>query len=163
MGKTIALRFEIVRFLKKPALYALKTLNFKLTLPSLDEHAKKLIFLLLVYSFLWCRKQRNRCSRRGSFPSGRAGGIRARQDAHLPLLSLFLPIVKEAEEQLQQKGFLSFWSSRRYEHAKMLIFLLLVYSFLWCRKQRSSCSRRGSSPSGRADGTSTLRCSSSSC
>jgi hypothetical protein len=40
LGKTIALRFEIVRFLKKPALYALKTLNFKLTLPSLDdEHA----------------------------------------------------------------------------------------------------------------------------
>ncbi len=36
MGKTIALRFEIVRFFKKPALYALKTLNFKLTLPSLD-------------------------------------------------------------------------------------------------------------------------------
>jgi hypothetical protein len=35
LGKTIALRFEIVRFLKKPALYALKTLNFKLTLPSL--------------------------------------------------------------------------------------------------------------------------------
>jgi hypothetical protein len=35
MGKTIALRFEIVRFKKKPALYALKTLNFKLTLPSL--------------------------------------------------------------------------------------------------------------------------------
>jgi hypothetical protein len=34
-GKTIALRFEIVRFLKKPALYALKTLNIKLTLPSL--------------------------------------------------------------------------------------------------------------------------------
>jgi hypothetical protein len=37
LGKTIALRFEIVRFLKKPALYALKTLNFKLTLPSLGE------------------------------------------------------------------------------------------------------------------------------
>jgi hypothetical protein len=35
LGKTIALRFEIVRILKKPALYALKTLNFKLTLPSL--------------------------------------------------------------------------------------------------------------------------------
>jgi hypothetical protein len=35
LGKAIALRFEIVRFLKKPALYALKTLNFKLTLPSL--------------------------------------------------------------------------------------------------------------------------------
>jgi hypothetical protein len=33
--KTIALRFENVRFFKKPALYALKTLNFKLTLPSL--------------------------------------------------------------------------------------------------------------------------------
>jgi hypothetical protein len=37
LGKTIALRFEIVRFLKKPALYALKTLNFKLTLPSLGR------------------------------------------------------------------------------------------------------------------------------
>jgi hypothetical protein len=37
LGKTIALRFEIVRFLKKPALYALKTLNFKLTLPSLGQ------------------------------------------------------------------------------------------------------------------------------
>jgi hypothetical protein len=36
LGKTIALRFEIIRFLKKPALYALKLLNFKLTLPSLD-------------------------------------------------------------------------------------------------------------------------------
>jgi hypothetical protein len=39
LGKTIALRFEIVRFLKKPALYALKTLNFKLTLPSLGHEA----------------------------------------------------------------------------------------------------------------------------
>jgi hypothetical protein len=38
LGKTIALRFEIVRFLKKPALYALKTLNFKLTLPSLGHN-----------------------------------------------------------------------------------------------------------------------------
>jgi hypothetical protein len=35
LGKTIALRFENDRFFKKPALYALKTLNFKLTLPSL--------------------------------------------------------------------------------------------------------------------------------
>jgi hypothetical protein len=35
MKKTIALRFVNVRFLKKPSLYALKTLNLKLTLPSL--------------------------------------------------------------------------------------------------------------------------------
>jgi hypothetical protein len=35
LGKTIALRFKNVKFLKKPALYALKTLNFKLTLSSL--------------------------------------------------------------------------------------------------------------------------------
>ena len=35
MGKTIALRFENVSFRKKPSLYALKTLNLKLTLPSL--------------------------------------------------------------------------------------------------------------------------------
>jgi hypothetical protein len=35
LGKTIALRFKNVKFFKKPALYALKTLNFKLTLPSL--------------------------------------------------------------------------------------------------------------------------------
>jgi hypothetical protein len=35
LGKTSALRFENVKFFKKPALYALKTLNFKLTLPSL--------------------------------------------------------------------------------------------------------------------------------
>jgi hypothetical protein len=41
LGKTIALRFEIVRFLKKPALYALKTLNFKLTLPSLGQNTCK--------------------------------------------------------------------------------------------------------------------------
>ncbi len=34
-GKTIALRFKNVKIFKKPALYALKTLNFKLTLPSL--------------------------------------------------------------------------------------------------------------------------------
>jgi hypothetical protein len=33
--ETSALRFENVKFFKKPALYALKTLNFKLTLPSL--------------------------------------------------------------------------------------------------------------------------------
>jgi hypothetical protein len=36
LGKTSALRFENVKFFKKPALYALKTLNFKLTLPSLE-------------------------------------------------------------------------------------------------------------------------------
>jgi hypothetical protein len=35
--KTIALRFENVSFLKKPSLYALKTLNLKLTLPSLAQ------------------------------------------------------------------------------------------------------------------------------
>jgi hypothetical protein len=35
MEKTIVLRFESVNFLKKPSLYALKTLNLKLTLPSL--------------------------------------------------------------------------------------------------------------------------------
>jgi hypothetical protein len=35
MGKTIALRFENLSFRKKPSLYALKTLNLKLTLPSL--------------------------------------------------------------------------------------------------------------------------------
>ena len=35
MGKTNALRFVNVSFLKKPSLYALKTLNLKLTLPSL--------------------------------------------------------------------------------------------------------------------------------
>jgi hypothetical protein len=35
LGKTSALRFENVKFFKKPALYALKTLNFKLPLPSL--------------------------------------------------------------------------------------------------------------------------------
>jgi hypothetical protein len=41
LGKTSALRFENVKFFKKPALYALKTLNFKLTLPSLaSDHAK---------------------------------------------------------------------------------------------------------------------------
>jgi hypothetical protein len=55
LGKTIALRFETVRFLKKPALYALKTLNFKLTLPSLANtqkskisgriNAKKVVFV----------------------------------------------------------------------------------------------------------------------
>jgi hypothetical protein len=37
MGKTIALRFENVSFRKKPSLYALKTLNLKLTLPSLGD------------------------------------------------------------------------------------------------------------------------------
>jgi hypothetical protein len=37
LGKTSALRFENVKFFKKPALYALKTLNFKLTLPSLAK------------------------------------------------------------------------------------------------------------------------------
>jgi hypothetical protein len=37
MGKTIALRFEKVSFRKKPSLYALKTLNLKLTLPSLEQ------------------------------------------------------------------------------------------------------------------------------
>jgi hypothetical protein len=50
----------------------------------------------------------------------------------------FLPIVKEAEEQLQQKGFLSFWSSRRYEHAKMLIFLFQVSHILVCCQVRQS-------------------------
>ncbi len=35
MKKTIALRIENVSFCEKPSLYALKTLNFKLTLPSL--------------------------------------------------------------------------------------------------------------------------------
>jgi hypothetical protein len=35
MEKTIALPFENVSFRKKPSLYALKTLNLKLTLPSL--------------------------------------------------------------------------------------------------------------------------------
>jgi len=40
--------------------------------------------------------------------------------------------VQEAEEQLQQKGFLSFWSSKRYEHAKMLIFLFQVSHILVC-------------------------------
>jgi hypothetical protein len=35
MVKTNALRFVSVNFLKKPSLYALKTLNLKLTLPSL--------------------------------------------------------------------------------------------------------------------------------
>jgi hypothetical protein len=39
LGKTSALRFENVKFFKKPALYALKTLNFKLTLPSLAYHS----------------------------------------------------------------------------------------------------------------------------
>jgi hypothetical protein len=54
LGKTIALRFEIVRFLKKPALYALKTLNFKLTLPSLgwDERNK------MGFSFFFFKLQR---------------------------------------------------------------------------------------------------------
>jgi hypothetical protein len=37
LGKTSTLRFENVKFFKKPALYALKTLNFKLTLPSLGH------------------------------------------------------------------------------------------------------------------------------
>jgi hypothetical protein len=37
LGKTIALHFENVKFFKKPELYALKTLNFKLTLPSLAQ------------------------------------------------------------------------------------------------------------------------------
>jgi hypothetical protein len=40
LGKTSALRFENVKFFKKPALYALKTLNFKLTLPSLAHYHK---------------------------------------------------------------------------------------------------------------------------
>jgi hypothetical protein len=39
MEKTNALRFVNVNFLKKPALYALKTLNLKLTLPSLEQEA----------------------------------------------------------------------------------------------------------------------------
>jgi hypothetical protein len=42
LGKTSALRFENVKFFKKPALYALKTLNFKLTLPSLGYDRYKL-------------------------------------------------------------------------------------------------------------------------
>jgi hypothetical protein len=100
------------------------------------EHAKMLIFLFLVYSFLLCRKQRSSCSRRGSSPSGRAGGTSTH--AHLPLLRLFLSVVQEAEEQLQQKGFLSFWSSRRYEHAKMLIFLFQVSHILVCCQVRQS-------------------------
>jgi hypothetical protein len=57
LGKTIALRFEIVRFLKKPALYALKTLNFKLTLPSLAVLPSYLSdirnFVLSDVEFLW--------------------------------------------------------------------------------------------------------------
>jgi tRNA G10 N-methylase Trm11 len=36
-----------------------------------------------------------------------------------------LLILQEGEEQLQQKGFLSFWSNRRYEHAKALIMFIL--------------------------------------
>jgi hypothetical protein len=44
LGKTSALRFENVKFLKKPALYALKTLNFKLTLPSLACELTALVF-----------------------------------------------------------------------------------------------------------------------
>jgi hypothetical protein len=50
LGKTIALRFEIVRFLKKPALYALKTLNFKLTLPSLAENPFPVLSFVAVFS-----------------------------------------------------------------------------------------------------------------
>jgi hypothetical protein len=42
MGKTIALRFENISFQKKPSLYALKTLNLKLTLPSLADSKAKL-------------------------------------------------------------------------------------------------------------------------
>ncbi len=38
--KTLALRFENVSFFKKPTLYAFKTLNFKLTLPSLAALAQ---------------------------------------------------------------------------------------------------------------------------
>jgi hypothetical protein len=45
LGKTIALHFEIVRFLKKPALYTLKTLNFKLTFPSLGSDRHLLLFI----------------------------------------------------------------------------------------------------------------------
>jgi hypothetical protein len=37
MEKTIALRFVNVNFMKNPSLYALKTLNLKLTLPSLAD------------------------------------------------------------------------------------------------------------------------------
>jgi hypothetical protein len=52
LGKTSALRFENIKFFKKPALYALKTLNFKLTLPSLayqQQHIQKQISLLSLY------------------------------------------------------------------------------------------------------------------
>jgi hypothetical protein len=42
MGKTIALRYENVSFRKKPLLYALKTLNLKLTLPSLGNYKQGL-------------------------------------------------------------------------------------------------------------------------
>jgi hypothetical protein len=52
-----------------------------------------------------------------------------------------LLILQEGEEQLQQKGFLSFWSNRRYEHARVLI-------CLYYRRERSSYNRRDSSPSG---------------
>jgi hypothetical protein len=52
LGKTIALRFEIVRFLKKPALYALKTLNFKLTLPSLASGEFSPIHTIIAEDFV---------------------------------------------------------------------------------------------------------------
>jgi hypothetical protein len=63
LGKTIALRFEIVRFLKKPALYASKMLNFKLTLPSLvhTELIDNFIPLKLVSEQHW-----NRCVRQNN-------------------------------------------------------------------------------------------------
>jgi hypothetical protein len=48
MRKTIALRFVNVSFFNKPSLYALKTLNLKLTLPSL---AWRQVFLCGV--FVW--------------------------------------------------------------------------------------------------------------
>jgi hypothetical protein len=38
MEKTNALRFVNINFLKKPSLYVLKTLNLKLTLPSLGKN-----------------------------------------------------------------------------------------------------------------------------
>jgi hypothetical protein len=52
LGKTSALRFENVKFFKKPALYALKTLNFKLTLPSLVYAESNLAFQIRLYTVL---------------------------------------------------------------------------------------------------------------
>jgi hypothetical protein len=47
MGKTIALRFENASFRKKPSVYALKTLNLKITLPSLGDIFAFLAVLLI--------------------------------------------------------------------------------------------------------------------